>query len=247
MRKALFSCIFLFGSLIINAQNNSGVISYQEIIYTKPDLKQAEEQGWAEWASMVPDSVIFYKTLTFNSEASSFNNVPMEEEPGEQNMVKMMMRRYANPNNLTYRNVKENKFVEQKDFMGKTFLIKGEPEEKKWKMTGEMREIAGYPCLKAEYEDSTGVVDAWFTMQIPVSIGPETYGQLPGIILELYNPKEKKRLTANKVELKEVLAEEFVEPNKGKEVTREEFYEIVREKMKEMRESGGGFGMGKRH
>lgn len=244
MRK-LFTIAFFAIALITNAQTNSGSIKYLETIYTKPDLKQAEEQGWAEWASMVPDSVNFYKTLKFSANKSSFHTLPMEED-GEQNMVKMMMRRYANPNNMTYRNFAENKFVEQKDFMGKTFLIKGEPKEMKWKMTGEMREIAGYPCLKATYEDTTGTIDAWFTMQIPVSIGPETYGQLPGIILELYIKKEKRKLTAMQVSLAEVADEEFIEPEKGKVVTREEFYEIMRQKFEEMRKNGGSFGMGGR-
>ena len=38
----------------INAQNKSGKIIYQEVINTKPDMKKAEEQGWAQWADMVP-------------------------------------------------------------------------------------------------------------------------------------------------------------------------------------------------
>lgn len=247
MNKILVGLLISCCAQISWAQTPSGSIKYQETIYTKPDLKQAEEQGWAEWASMVPDSVNFYKVLKFSEQASSYHTLALEGEPEEGNMVKMMMRRYANPNNMTYRNVTENKFVEQKDFMGKTFLIKGQPEELTWKMTGEMKEIVGYPCIKATYEDTTGIIEAWFTPQLPVSIGPENYGQLPGMILEMYIKKDKKRLLAIEIETTEINADEFIEPSKGKEVTREEFHQIMRDKFKEMRQNGGGFGMGRRH
>ena len=46
-------------------QKTTGIITYKEVINTKPDLKQAEEQGWAQWADMVPDSVVFHKQLLF--------------------------------------------------------------------------------------------------------------------------------------------------------------------------------------
>ena len=77
-------------------------------------------------------------------------------------------------------------------------------------------------------------VTAWYTPQIPVSNGPGEYWGLPGLILEVnvarttilcseitLNPKEKVTITA---------------PDKGKEVSREEYNDIVKKKMEEMRE-----------
>jgi GLPGLI family protein len=244
MRLNLTLILLLLAAIGI-AQTNSGVVTYKEVINTKPDLQKAEEQGWAEWASMVPDSVVFHKKLLFNETTSSYTNVPMEENPDEQNMVKMMMRRYANANNETYVNTTDEKFVEKKDFMGKPFLIKGKPEETKWKMTGEIKQIMGYPCLKATFEDTTGVIDAWFTTEIAAPTGPEKYGNLPGLILELTIVKEKRTLTAVELDLRDVKLEEFKEPNEGKEVTREEYHKIVKEKMEEMRKAGGFGGMGR--
>lgn len=244
MKSIVFTLLFCSSSFIF-AQLNSGIVKYKEVIITKPDLQKAEEQGWAEWASMVPDSVVFQKKLLFNETTSSYTNIPMEENPDEQNMVKMMMRRYANANNETYVNTSDDKYVEKKDFMGKTFLIKGKPEEKKWKMTGEIKSILDYPCLKATFEDSTGLIEAWFTTEIAASTGPENYGGLPGLIMELSISKEKRTLTADELSLKNVNADEFKEPTEGKEVTREEYYKIVREKMQEMRQAGGFGGMGK--
>lgn len=87
------------------------------------------------------------------------------------------------------------------------------------------------------------VVTAWYTPQIPVSNGPAEYWGLPGLILEInaarttilcseiiMNPQEKSEISA---------------PDKGKEVSREEYNDIVKKKMAEMREMfrgrrGGG-------
>lgn len=245
--KQLLLIISLTSTVCLTAQNNSGIITYKEVIITKPDMKQAEEQGWAQWADMVPDSVVFHKKLIFNQEASSYVNIKIEEDPNEQNYMKKMMTRYANADNQTYINSETGDFVEQQDFMGKTFLIKGKPEEIKWKITGEMKVIMSYPCLKATYKDTTETVDAWFTTEIPSGIGPEKYGNLPGAILQLSTNKDKrpKTLTAISIDFKEITTSELSEPKEGKEVTREEYYKIVQEKIAEMKENGGWGGHGK--
>jgi len=78
------------------------------------------------------------------------------------------------------------------------------------------------------------IVIAWYALDIPVSHGPGDFWGLPGLILEVaygdtnilctkivMNPKDK-------VEIKE--------PSKGKEVSQDEYDEIIAEKMKEMQE-----------
>ena len=78
------------------------------------------------------------------------------------------------------------------------------------------------------------IVTAWYALDIPVSHGPGDFWGLPGLILEVaygdtnilctkivMNPKDK-------VEIKE--------PSKGKEVSQDEYDEIIAEKMKEMQE-----------
>lgn len=239
----LITITFFLG---VNAQNTSGKIIYQEVINTKPDMAKAEEQGWAQWANMVPETMTFKKQLIYNEKSSMYVNIKIETDDEEKNMMKRMMRRYSNANNQTYRSTETNTFVEQQDFMGKTFLIKGEPKKIVWKMTGEMKIIMSYPCLKATYTDSTETLEAWFTTEIPVFIGPEKYGQLPGMILELSSKKDKKTLIATSIEFKEVNSTELSEPIEGKEVTREQYNKIVRKKMEEMRKNGSWGGHGGR-
>jgi len=242
--KNILSILIIIITLGVHAQTTSGKITYSEVINTKPDMQKAEEQGWAQWAEMVPESMTFKKQLVFNEKASMYVNIKEEEDPNEKNMVKRMARRYSNANNQTYINSESNAFVEQQDFMGKTFLIKGEPDKITWKMTGDMKIIMSYPCLKATYKDSTETLEAWFTTEIPVAIGPEKYGQLPGMILELTSKKNKKTLTAIVIDFKEIDSSELSEPTVGKVVTREEYNKIVKRKMEEMRKNGSWGGRG---
>lgn len=81
-------------------------------------------------------------------------------------------------------------------------------------------------------------VEAWYTPQIPVSQGPSEFWGLPGLILELnigtttilcskivINPKEKAKVEA---------------PNKGQEVSKIEYKDIIFKKMKEFRDNRVG-------
>jgi len=80
-------------------------------------------------------------------------------------------------------------------------------------------------------------VEAWYTLQVPVSHGPSEYWGLPGLILEVsagnttmlcskivMNPKTKLKIEA---------------PDKGKEITKSEYRETVQGKMIEMRNNRG--------
>lgn len=84
------------------------------------------------------------------------------------------------------------------------------------------------------------LVTAWYTPQIPVGNGPAEYAGLPGLILELN--AYRTTLLCSKIVMNPKESEKIVAPTKGKEVTREEFNKIVKEKMEEMRENFRGSG-----
>ncbi len=90
------------------------------------------------------------------------------------------------------------------------------------------------------------VVTAWFTPQIPVKNGPGEYGGLPGLILELNI--DRQTILCSKIVVNPTDGIDIKKPSKGKEVTREEYNKIVKEKTEEMRENfrGGGGGRGGR-
>jgi GLPGLI family protein len=92
------------------------------------------------------------------------------------------------------------------------------------------------------------IVTAWFTPQIPVGNGPGEYAGLPGLILELN--VYRTTILCSKIVLNPKEAEKISAPDKGQEVTREEYNKIIKEKMDEMRENfrgrGGRDGGGRR-
>ena len=81
-------------------------------------------------------------------------------------------------------------------------------------------------------------VTAWYTMQIPVSQGPGEYWGLPGLILEVNAGKTT--ILCSKIVMNPTEKNEIKKPSKGKEVTKQEYNDIIKKKMEEMREMYGG-------
>ena len=83
-------------------------------------------------------------------------------------------------------------------------------------------------------------ITAWYTPQIPINQGPGEYWGLPGLILEVSAGNTV--ILCSKIVMNPDEKEEIKRPSKGKEVTQAEYSEIVKQKMEEMREMGGGRG-----
>ena len=78
------------------------------------------------------------------------------------------------------------------------------------------------------------IVTAWYTPQIPVSQGPGEYWGLPGLILEVNALRTT--ILCSKIVINPKNRSEIKKPEKGKEVTQEEYTKIITEKTEEMRQ-----------
>ncbi len=87
-------------------------------------------------------------------------------------------------------------------------------------------------------EPKTETIVAWYTPMIPASHGPDDFGGLPGLILELST--NNTTILCTKVVLNPQEAIVIEAPTKGKEMTREEYAKTIEEKAKEMAERYGG-------
>lgn len=87
-------------------------------------------------------------------------------------------------------------------------------------------------------EPKTETITAWYTPMIPASHGPDDFGGLPGLILELST--NNTTILCTKVVLNPEEAITIEAPSKGKVVTREEYAQTIEEKAKEMAERYGG-------
>ena len=89
-----------------------------------------------------------------------------------------------------------------------------------------------------EAAPKTETIIAWYTPMIPASHGPDEFGGLPGLILELTTNNTV--MLCTKVVLNPNDSVTIEEPVKGKELTREEYQVILEEKSKEVSERFGG-------
>ncbi len=236
--KTIITLFIISIALVGVSQNTSGVITYEETINFQIDMEKLEEQGMAEFVGMMPTSTSSKKQLYFTKASTLYLNLKKDKKDDHSEEGGMVVM-FSNPDNKTYIDNKTNKVIEQQDFMGKMFLIDDTLETLKWKITGETKVVMNYPCIKATMGDSLEMVEAWFTTEIPISIGPEKFGQLPGVILELTSKKTRQTIKAIDFKFREVTTEEMQKPTDGKNVTKKKYDEIVESKMKEMNKEYG--------
>ncbi|HEY1025750.1 MAG TPA: GLPGLI family protein [Sphingobacteriaceae bacterium] len=119
--------------------------------------------------------------------------------------------------NIIFTDLSNQSSITQKSVFEETFLVKDSVRQITWKITDETREIAGYPCRRANalVMDSIYVV-AFYTDKIPVSGGPESFTGLPGMILGVALPHENVTWFATKVTDAPVAANTMIAPKKGK-------------------------------
>jgi GLPGLI family protein len=83
-------------------------------------------------------------------------------------------------------------------------------------------------------------ITAWYTPEIPVNQGPESYWGLPGLILEVNDGKTI--ILCSKIVMNPKEKAEIKAPTKGKEISQKDYDQTVTDKMKELQEMNGGQG-----
>jgi GLPGLI family protein len=237
--------LLFFGllSLAVSAQNNEGTVLYKQTVYMRREMQANAPAGMdPNMARNIPESMTNEFNLNFTATTSLYKEIASatdEAASGEGGGMRFMMRRFNPP---IYKDLASNRQVEEVDLFGKQFLIDDAIQTRAWKVTGQQKKILDYPCISATFTDSlmgrARLVTAWFAPTIPVALGPQGYGGLPGMILEVDFDGGRSVITASEVKLQKPAEGSIKVPEKGKKVTRAEYNKIREEKMKEMRESG---------
>ena len=251
--KKKFPLLFSFLlPLLVYAQNNEGVIVYKQTINMHRNLPNEQmKQYIPEFQTYESELMFKGKTTLFKPKKSDQPDAQQQHQMGaaggEGPGFRMMSMRRRD-NTVVYRDLEANTQIEATNFMDKDFLVEGidSANVSGWKVTGKQKMVAGYPCLSATRSDSLmgrpREITAWFTPAIPIQAGPQSFGGLPGMILEIDMNQGQTVTTATSVQFKTLEEGMLVMPDKGKKVTREEFRKLVDERMKEMRQMGGGPG-----
>jgi len=235
----LFTILLLAGRTYgQNGEMLSGVVSYSDV--AKVEIKI--EGDASQFAHMLPNEIKSEKQLVFTKDETIYKSkeeaTNLEDAMSEGGQVMKISMGVSN--DILYTSLEDGKTIEQKDFMSRQFLISGEVAKPAWKITGSQKTILGYPCMEAMMEKDSIEVRAWFTSSIPVPAGPASYYGLPGLVLEVSLDGGDHLITAQSVELKSIGADDLEKPKKGKKVTREEYDQIVAEKLEEQGIEGGG-------
>jgi GLPGLI family protein len=117
------------------------------------------------------------------------------------------------------------------NLLNKDYVIKDSTICQNWKIKNDMKEVAGRICMNASYYDSLKgkEVIAWFALDLPVTIGPDRYCGLPGMILEVVEANGAVVYTATNVLLldEKVEIEKPVVKKKRKTIDYQEYYSIL--------------------
>ena len=228
-----FIGIYLLQETASMAQNKhfitSGVIEFERTVNMFAAVKKKVTKNtmenkpyYEQYLRTEPQFRKLKSTLTFGPNATIFRPLPSE------NVHWWYDTPIANQLNIVFSDLKGRKSTIQKEFYERTFLVIDSVRKIKWKITEETREIAGLKCRRANgiMLDSIYVV-AFYTDEIHVSGGPESFNGLPGMILGVAVPHENVTWFATKVTERTIENKTIEPPKKGKEVNNKQIREEI--------------------
>lgn len=180
-----------------SGQNLTGTIEYKRTTYWTrildylPYLSQAErERTQRNWSRS--DGYTTTTELLFDGQRSLYQDIEEQLEWYMRKEQYHLLRDHAAD--------KRSDIIEMPD---RLYLVEDAIPRQKWKVLTEIRDIKGYICMSAETRDTikNQRIVAWFATELPLPHGPEGYGGLPGLILELDVNDGAVIITANKISL----------------------------------------------
>jgi GLPGLI family protein len=221
-----------------------------EVIYkneqTPPEgleeMKKTDPQKYKRFSFMINQRIEKTKrlryTLRFNKSQSLFTTNPSMAK--EDNAMAGM----SSPKRDYYYNLDSNDRYQKSNIGGKEMIVNKTPID--WIISKETKVIHGYPSRKAEATQMFYSVDresgklktkeqpitAWFTTEIPFSFGPENYGGLPGLVLELSTQGNNYRV--DKLDIKENKSIKIDFPNPKKAISEQEVAQQMNKAMSNM-------------
>ncbi|WP_214072536.1 GLPGLI family protein [Mucilaginibacter sp. dw_454] len=233
------SFVILAGSCLAQEAHftTSGVIEFEKksnmfAIISKQIDKDNEawyEKPFEEYKKNNPQFKVSKSTLKFGNNKTLF--APVADEEKRNNNFNTVI---ADQNSTIYTDFNLGMSTAQKTVFEQTFLLKDSTRKINWKITDETRDIAGYPCRRANaiIMDSIYVV-AFYTDKILVTGGPESFSGLPGMILGVALPHENVAWFASKVTDMTIAENEIAPPKKGKPVDNKLFVETLNKALKD--------------
>lgn len=233
MKQTVLLISFLCACILAQSQQvfvSQGKVEYERKTNSHRLFFSGEEGSWVDqFKKLVPQFKLSYFDLLFTPDKSLY-------KPGKE-VDEQKTGFFESPaaENIVYKDLKEQTLVSQKQIFESQFLVSDSMQKLQWKILPETRTIAGYDCHKAVSKicDSVVVV-AFYTDEIIPSTGPESFGGLPGLILELAIPRLYTTWTATKIEnLSPAEERKMIAPVKGKKASEKELMEKIKDGIKD--------------
>lgn len=192
-------------------------VEYEKTTAVRQLMKDLQENdSWYEQnKDRYPVSVLSYYDFTGDSTKSLYKpgkDVPIDPK---------LWWRPSGDKNVVYNDYIKGTTISQKPVFEETFLLEDSLLKIKWKITPDVRNIAGYDCRKAVgiLHDSIAVF-AFYTDELMISGGPEGINGLPGMILGMGIPRLHCTWFATKVEVFDINMNKVTPATKGKKTDR---------------------------
>lgn len=214
--KILLQSLFLLAISILKLNAQQVFIPYGKITYEKRVNMQRSAAEWnipEEAREKMKKYRISEWELYFDMGRSLYKAKKKEQE----NENPLLFLLPAESGNELYSNYPEQKRIIKKGIMGEDYLLADTIPKVAWKLSQELRMIAGFECRKAigRISDSIYVV-AFYTDEILLKGGPEGFSGLPGMILGLAIPRFNTTWFASSVNGFANHADQIGTPLKGK-------------------------------
>ncbi|MES2417897.1 MAG: GLPGLI family protein [Bacteroidota bacterium] len=225
LNQIITACLFLTLQTAL-AQNSHftthGTITFEKKVnmyaLIKDQIKKNPNNSFytlafEDYQKKQPQFKVLKSSLIFSKNQTLFT--PAEEEAAGNSFFSDFTA--SQQNNIIATNTLAGTSIAQKKVYEETYLVKDSTRKINWKITNEIRNIAGYDCRRANalIMDSIYVV-AFYTDKIPVSGGPESFSGLPGMILGVALPYEHITWFATSIIDQPVSEDKLKAPTKGK-------------------------------
>jgi GLPGLI family protein len=226
----LILLLCLLAGLRLPAQN-AVFLSAGKIEFEKKVNLHASYDDDNSWTELMKKSTPQFKTSYFDL---VFTDNKTLYKPGRENPENNKLWPLPADENIVYSDLGNDKLITQKNVFDQVFLVQDSLRKIKWKITDEMRTIAGFVCRRANaiIMDSIYTV-AFYTDEIITSGGPESFTGLPGMILGVALPHQHLTWFATKVQAVPVKENQLGAPVKGKKVNNSTLRQTLQNTLKD--------------
>jgi GLPGLI family protein len=244
----LFIVTLLLSATFLQAQTTWRAVYQFKEIQTEADKKKQDSliKARPELAAVYKQIRERFSNLTYYLDFNKNESVFKEQEKLENQKFGAgnVVIEIGNNEEILYKNNQDKEYIRTSSMFDGAYRIVDSLPNYQWKVSKETKLIGKYLVIKAvgveEIKDKKGKITkqeiiAWFTPQIPVGTGPELYGGLPGLIMEI-------KIDNEIYLVKEVIVNpkkhnKIIKPEKGKAINSNDFAKKQKayiEKMKKM-------------